>query len=138
MIMKNTESKEVRRLTNAELELMKIIWDKKEAFLGDIVDSYPEESRPAYPTISTVVRILEKKGFISHDSFGKINRYYPLVAKERYRKMVLKSTLSTFFDDSPREMISCFAEKGSLNQNQYDELMKCARELLSKDENSYK
>jgi BlaI family transcriptional regulator, penicillinase repressor len=131
MNMKNTDGNEVRKLTNAELELMRIIWDKKKAFLGDIVESYPEESRPAYPTISTVVRILEKKGFISHDSFGKVNRYFPMVTKERYRKMVLKRTLSTFFNDSPREMLSCFADKGSLSSRQYDELIECVKELLS-------
>ena len=121
-----------RVLTKAELELMRILWNKEQAFLGDIVDAYPAENRPAYPTISTVVRILEKKGFIGHETFGKINRYYPLVSKETYRSGVINNALNIFFDNSPKELFSYFAKEGSLNAKQYEELKEFAKTLLEK------
>lgn len=126
------QDKEIRELTKAELELMRILWDKKQAFLGDIVEAYPEVGRPAYPTISTVVRILEKKGFVGHESFSKVNRYYPLVSKEDYRGMIMKNALNVFFDSSPKELLSHFANEGSLSESQYEELKDFAREMLDK------
>lgn len=129
MVKKETELKE---LTKAELELMRILWDKKQAFLGEIVDAYPMENRPAYPTISTVVRILEKKGFVGHESFSKVNRYYPLISKEDYRSKIVKNTINIFFDESPKQLFSYFAEKGTLSASQYEDLKKFAKEILDK------
>lgn len=130
--MKRANNTDIKELTKAELELMRILWEKQQAFLGDIVDAYPLENRPAYPTISTVVRILEKKGFVGHESFSKVNRYYPLVAKEEYRRMVMRNTLNIFFDNSPRALFSYFAEEGSLSAGQYEELKDLARKILEK------
>lgn len=123
---------EVRELTKAELELMRVIWDKKQAFLGDIVDAYPIENRPAYPTISTVVRILEKKGFVGHESFSKVNRYYPLITKEEYRSRVINNAINVFFDNSPKELFSYFAQEGSLSESQYKDFKDFAKEILKK------
>ena len=108
-------NKEIKELTKAELEIMQIIWDRKEAFMGDIVDAFPNDDRPAYSTIQTVVKVLEKKNFVSHQTFGKVNRYYPLISKEEYRKNVLSSTLNKFFNNSPTEMISCLVDDKSLS-----------------------
>lgn len=130
--MKRANNMDMKELTKAELELMRILWNKQQAFLGDIVDAYPLENRPAYPTISTVVRILEKKGFVGHESFSKVNRYYPLVTKEEYRRMIMRNTLNIFFDNSPRALFSYFAEEGSLSAVQYEELKDLARKILEK------
>ncbi len=130
--MRFEKNNEVKELTKAELELMRILWVKKQAFLGDIVDAYPLENRPAYPTISTVVRILERKGFVGHESFSKVNRYYPLISKEKYRSMVIRNALNVFFDDSPKALFSYFTKEGSLSESQYEELKDCAREILEK------
>lgn len=130
--MKRADNMDIKELTKAELELMRILWNKQQAFLGDIVDAYPLENRPAYPTISTVVRILEKKGFVGHESFSKVNRYYPLVTKEAYRRMIMRNTLNIFFDNSPRALFSYFAEEGSLSAGQYEELKDLARKILEK------
>lgn len=130
--MKQANNMDMKELTKAELELMRILWNKQQAFLGDIVDAYPLENRPAYPTISTVVRILEKKGFVGHESFSKVNRYYPLVTKEEYRRMIMRNTLNIFFDNSPRALFSYFAEEGSLSAGQYEELKELARKILEK------
>lgn len=130
--MKQVNNMDIKELTKAELELMRILWEKQQAFLGEIVDAYPLENRPAYPTISTVVRILEKKGFVGHESFSKVNRYYPLVTKEEYRRMIMRNTLNIFFDNSPRALFSYFAEEGSLSAGQYEELKDLARKILAK------
>ncbi|MEF9931772.1 MAG: BlaI/MecI/CopY family transcriptional regulator [Bacteroidales bacterium] len=131
--MQSNKSENVtKELTKAELELMRILWNKKKAFLGDIVEAYPVEHRPAYPTISTVVRILEKKGFIGHESFSKVNRYYPLVAKEDYRSKIINNAINVFFDNSPRQLFTYFAQEGSLSVSQYEDLKDFAEKLLKK------
>ena len=117
-------SKVNKELTKAELEIMQIIWEQKESFMGDIVDAFPENDRPAYSTIQTVVKVLEKKNFVSHQTFGKVNRYYPLITKEEYRKSILSSTLNNFFNNSPKEMLSCLVENKSLSINEYEQLKK--------------
>jgi len=78
----------MKELTRAEEEVMQILWKEKKAFVKEILDRFPEP-RPAYNTVSTIVRILEKKGFVSHDEFGKSHRYFPLIMKEDYREMRL-------------------------------------------------
>lgn len=122
-----------RELTRAELEVMQIIWNRGRAFMGEIVDSFAEESRPAYTTISTVVRILEKKGFVGHDTFGKSHCYYPLLSKEEYRGGFIQSVVNNLFDNSPGQLLSFFAKDGSLTVEQYEELRKIAREIVAKD-----
>ncbi len=117
--MNNTETKE---LTKAELEVMKIVWEKNMIFLADIVEGYKSEDKPAYTTISTIVRILVKKGFLGYETFGKTNRYYSIITKEEYRKNIISNTLSNFFNNSPIELISYFAKEGSLSAKQYQEL----------------
>ena len=79
--MKRLKTEPEKELTKAELEVMQILWKLKKAFVGDILDRMVEP-KPAYNTVSTVVRLLEKKGVVGHESFGKSHRYYPLVDKE--------------------------------------------------------
>ena len=112
-------SKVNKELTKAELEIMQIIWEQKESFMGDIVDAFPENDRPAYSTIQTVVKVLEKKNFVSHQTFGKVNRYYPLITKEEYRKSILSSSLNNFFKNYPKKMLSYLIENKSLSINEY-------------------
>ena len=111
-----------KELTKAELELMQIVWSKGEVILSEIVDGYPVENRPAYPTISTIVRILVKKGFLKYKTYGKTNLYSAAVSKESYRKEIVKNTLSTFFNNSPLELVSCLSEQCTLSADQYQEL----------------
>ncbi|MEG1886224.1 MAG: BlaI/MecI/CopY family transcriptional regulator, partial [Alistipes sp.] len=74
-----------QELTRAELEIMQVFWVKGEVVIHDILDQMPEP-KPAYNTVSTIVRILEKKGFVSHKAYGKTYEYYPLLSKEEYAK----------------------------------------------------
>lgn len=74
---------EQKELTKAELQIMQVLWQKENAFVNEILQEL-EEPRPAYNTVSTVLRVLQNKGFVAYRSFGKNYQYYPLVSKESY------------------------------------------------------
>lgn len=103
-----------KELTRAELEIMQIIWKKEKVFLSDIINEIPEP-RPAYTTVSTVVRTLVRKNFVVYKQYGKIHRYYPVISKEEYTKGVMKVIKKNFFDGSFSNMISFFAKKEKIS-----------------------
>ena len=72
---------EIKELTKAEEQIMQVLWDLKKGFVKDVVDQLPEP-KPAYNTVSTIIRILETKGFIDHEAFGKSHRYFPIIGIE--------------------------------------------------------
>ena len=110
-------------LTRAELEIMNILWERKEAFVNDILADI-DEPKPAYNTVSTIVRILEKKGFVGHKAYGKTHQYYPLVAKNDYAKGFMDSVLNNFFGGSVSQMVSFFATNRSISLSETEEILK--------------
>lgn len=123
--------KEIRELTKAELEVMQILWDKGEAFVSELLEAMPEP-RPAYNTVSTIVRILEKKGVVGYTPVGKSHRYRPLVAKEAYTRSFMNSVMSNFFDNSFSQMVSFFCEKEDLSVRETERILAIAREAIEK------
>lgn len=117
-------------LTRAEEQVMRVIWQLEECFLGQIVEAYPEKA--AYTTIQTIVKILETKGFVAHTTSGKINCYRPAVSKVEYSTWLASSVAQRYFDGSPAMMLSAFASNGKLTAAQYDELQELAGKLLKK------
>lgn len=113
---------EIRELTKAEEEIMQQLWELKQAFVKEILERLPEP-KPAYNTVSTVIRILESKGFVGHESFGKSHRYYPLIAKEEYKKFAAGKLMSSYFDNSAKNMLSFFLEKEKLDLKEVDDIM---------------
>ena len=99
-----------KRLTKAEEQVMQILWKLDRAFVKEIRAEMPEP-QPAYSTISTVVRVLETKGFIAHEKFGNTYRYYPILKKEDYTSFWLNSFVSSYFGGSFSRLASFFAEK---------------------------
>ena len=85
-----------QELTRAELEIMQILWSLGKGFVNDVLAVMPEP-KPAYNTVSTIIRILEKKGFVAHNSYGKSHEYYPLVDKDSYTGCFMNSGLNNFF-----------------------------------------
>ncbi len=85
-------------LTKAEEQVMQYLWNIKKGFLKDIVVQYPEP-KPAYTTVSTVVRVLVKKGAIAFNTYGKVNEYYSLIKKEDYSKRYLSTIVKNFFNN---------------------------------------
>jgi BlaI family transcriptional regulator, penicillinase repressor len=97
-----------KELTRAEEQVMQILWKLGNGFLKDIVEGFPKP-KPAYTTVSTVIRVLVKKKFIGFKTYGKINEYYPLVSKGDHFKSKLKPIISNYFDGSKRDLASFFA-----------------------------
>ncbi len=83
-------AKQTKELTKAEEQIMHVIWDMKNAFIRDIIKKLPEP-KPAYTTVATMVKILEEKGFVEHEAFGKSYRFFPTVKKSDYRVMLFKN-----------------------------------------------
>lgn len=119
---------ENKELTKAEEQVMQYLWVIRKGFLKDIVDQFPDPS-PAYTTVSTVIRVLVKKGFIGYTSYGKIHEYYPLVSKSDYFQNHVKSIINTFFNGSAPEFASFFANE-QLNLSELEEIQKLIEEKI--------
>ena len=118
-------------LTKAEEQVMQILWDEKEGFVKDLLQKFPEP-RPAYNTVSTIIRILEKKGFVGHRSFGKSHQYYPLVSREEYRNERFSGLMKDYFNNSMKQVLSHFGSSGSLSMKEADEIIQIMEELKQK------
>jgi len=120
------------QLTKAEEQIMQILWDLDEGLVKDIRDRFPEP-RPSRITVSTVVRILEKKNFVSHKAYGNVFVYFPLVTKEEYSKNQLFGLMENYFGNSFPVMASFFAREKDLSIRELDSLLADARNELIKD-----
>ena len=119
----------MKALTKAEEQVMRIIWKLEKAFLKDVVDSFPEP-KPAYTTISTVMRVLVKKKFIAYKTFGKVNEYYPLLSKENYFKAHIGGVIKNFFDGSAQKFASFFTENQNLDLSELEEIKDLLEEKI--------
>ncbi|MDX5436174.1 MAG: BlaI/MecI/CopY family transcriptional regulator [Pontibacter sp.] len=124
----------MKELTRAEEEIMQVLWKLERAFVRDILEELPEP-KPAYNTVSTIVRILESKGFVGHEAFGKSHQYYPLVAQDKYKSFFLKNFMSGYFGGSFERLVSFFAKDNNLDVQELDELMRHVKQDLDQNEN---
>ena len=121
----------MKELTRAEEQIMHVLWFLRKAYVKDIIERLPDP-KPAYNTVSTIVRILEKKGFVGHEALGKTHLYHPLVAKEDYTQAFLKSFVRNYFDDSYQELVSFFARDRDLSVSELEEILAALREEIRK------
>ena len=121
----------MKDLTKAESQLMKYLWKLGKAYLKDIVELYPDP-KPAYTTISTVVNVLVKKGWIGFETHGRARQYFPVVARQSYLNNSFKGLLSTFFDGSPRKFASYFAESDDLTTEELEDIRSLIDEQIKK------
>ena len=101
---------------------MQILWNLGKGFVRDIREQMTDP-RPAYNTVSTIVRILEKKGFVSHQAYGNAHQYFPLVTKTEYSKNRIKSLLKNYFKNSYSELVSFFAREQNMSVREMEEIM---------------
>jgi len=113
---------EIRELTKAELQIMQLLWKKEKAFVNDLVGELPEP-KPAYNTVSTIIRILERKGFVSHNSFGKTHEYYPLINRDIYLNSYMGNVLQSFFSNSVPNLVSFLSKKEGISLDEANEIM---------------
>jgi predicted transcriptional regulator len=113
----------MKELTRAEEQVMQILWKLGKGVVNDIL-SQMDEPRPAYNTVSTIVRILEKKGFVGYRAYGKTHEYYPLIEKKIYTSFFFKNFLSNYFGGSFTSLVSFFAKENDMDVKELEELLK--------------
>lgn len=116
-------------LTRAEEQVMQVLWRRGPSFVKDVLTELPAP-QPAYTTVSTIIRILEQKGFAGHEAFGRTHRYFALVAQDDYRRFSLRKLLGGHFGNSFSRLLSFFAQEENLDAAQLDELLHHAKQDL--------
>jgi BlaI family penicillinase repressor len=119
-----------KELTKAEEQVMHYLWGLEKAFLKDIIEQFPEP-KPAYTTVSTVIRVLVKKEFIGFNTYGKVNEYYPLISKTKYFQSRLNPILSNYMSGSPETFVSFFTNS-KLSLTELEEIKKMVDERIKK------
>ena len=112
----------MQKLTNKEEEIMKILWRLEKAVVKEIRAELKGD-KPHYNTLSTIVRNLEEKKYVSHEAFGNTHRYYPLVTKEDYRKRFISNTIADYYDNSYKSMVSFFAKEQKISIEELREII---------------
>lgn len=111
----------MKGLTKAEEQIMQYLWSLEKGFVKDIVELFPDP-KPAYTTVTTIIRILVKKGFIGFNSYGKVHEYYPLVSKSAYTRQQLRGLVKNYFNGSARKLVSFFTNETDLSLTELEEL----------------
>ncbi len=122
----------MKELTKAEEQLMQILWKIKKGFIKDLIDKIPEP-KPAYNTVSTFIRIMEKKGFVGHAAYGKTHEYFPLISKKDYTRLHMKGLIKNYFSNSFQEMVSFFARENKMSISELDKLIQEVKQDLEKE-----
>jgi len=127
--------KTINELTKAEDQVMQILWKLEKAFVKDIVEQF-EDPKPAYNTVSTIIRILEKKGFVSYRSYGNTYEYFPLVSKKEYSSIYLGNFVNRYFGNSYKSLVSFFASDNEISIKEMEEIKQLfENEILKKKNN---
>jgi BlaI family penicillinase repressor len=113
----------MRELTRAEEEVMLVLWKIEKGFVKEILEHF-DEPKPAYNTISTIVRILQGKGFVSHKAYGRTHEYYPVISRDDYSKMHLKTFVKNYFSDSFRKLVSFYVKEKGISVREMGEIIK--------------
>ena len=114
----------MEELTKTEERIMQVFWKLKKAFVKEVIANLPDDPKPPYNTISSVVRLLEQKGYLSHKAYGKSYQYFPLVTKSAYRKQYLQKILSGYFENSPASLLSFLVREEGLSEEECEALKK--------------
>lgn len=125
----------MKEITKAQQEILQILWEIGEGVVNDIIDRLPNP-KPAYNTVSTVVRVLEKKGYVGHKAIGKTHIYYPLVKEGEFAKHQLKGFLKNHFGNSIKKMVTFFANEEKISLNELEDLRKLVEQEIKKQKNA--
>ncbi len=121
----------IKELTKAEEQVMQLLWQLEEAIVKDIIALMPDP-KPAYNTVSTVVRVLEGKGFIDHKAYGNSHVYYPLISEAQYKKFTFDKMMSNYFSNSYESLVSFIADEKKLGVKELDDLTLLINKLKNK------
>ena len=121
--MSYTITKTMKRLTRKEEELMQALWKLERAFVKDLIELLPEP-KPHYNTVSTVIRKLEREGWVIHEDFGGTHRYIPKISKEAYHRQFLGDSMAAYFDNSYKNMVAFFAREKKITPEELKDILK--------------
>ncbi|WP_019037371.1 BlaI/MecI/CopY family transcriptional regulator [Psychroflexus tropicus] len=109
------------KLTAKEEEVMAVLWKLKKAFVKEIISEL--EGKQHYNTVSTMVRLLEDKGYVAHQAFGKSHQYFPVIDRKTYSEKIMEHTSSRFFDGSYKNMVSFFAQQDKISEKDLEDIL---------------
>ncbi|WP_370391509.1 BlaI/MecI/CopY family transcriptional regulator [uncultured Winogradskyella sp.] len=112
----------MQKLTNKEEEVMHILWHLEKGFVKDVLAEIKQD-KPHYNTLSTIIRNLEDKGYVSHIAYGKTHQYYPIVSKEDYKKRFMNSAIENYFNNSYKNVVSFFAKEEKISVDELKEII---------------
>ncbi len=124
-------NKTLPTLTKAEEEVMHIIWQLNRCLVRDVIDKLGDPDMP-HSTVSSVVRILEKKGFVDHKAYGKTHEYFPIITKEDYAQHGVKSLVEKYFSGSPKKLVSFLVQSEDMDLKELNDLMKALDDTKKK------
>ena len=119
----------MKRLTKAEEQVMQILWDLDRGLVRDVIEKLPAP-KPAYNTVSTVIRVLERKGFVDHKAYGTTYEYFPLIKKEEYTRVHFSDLMENYFNNSFPEMAAFFARENNLSLDELQDMIKMTENEL--------
>lgn len=125
-----TERKDLQ-LTRAEEQVMHILWDLGEGLVKDVREKFPDP-KPARNTVSTVIRVLERKGFVKHKAYGNVHLYIPVITKQSYSRSQLFGLMENYFNNSFPAMASFFVKEKDLSISELDDLLEDTRNELKR------
>lgn len=125
---------QTKELTRGEEQIMQILWKLEKAFVKEIIDEM-DEPKPAYNTVSTIIRILVKKNFVTHKAYGKSHRYYPVISREEYRNQFFSGFLGRFFSGSFKQLVSAFSDEENMSVAEMESLKKLIEEKIKDKSN---
>ncbi|HVW15586.1 MAG TPA: BlaI/MecI/CopY family transcriptional regulator [Mucilaginibacter sp.] len=112
----------MQKLAKREEQIMQAFWTLENAFIKEIIPELPDP-KPHYNSVATMVKILEEKGFLAHESVGNIFRYYPVISKEDYQKHAMKDIVSQYFNNSYPSMLAFFAKEQKISEAELNEIL---------------
>lgn len=121
----------MKELTKAEEQVMQVMWQIEKGFVNDVLDRF-QDPKPAYNTVSTIIRILERKGFIGHKAFGKTHEYFPLITKKEYTKGFFSGMMKNYFSNSYQSLVSFIARDKNLSIQDMEDIKKLMEDEIEK------
>jgi predicted transcriptional regulator len=125
----------MKTLTKAEEQIMQILWELEEAVIKQVVDGF-KEPKPAYTTVATVLKVLDKKGFVEHRKIGNTYLFSPMVSKTDYTKVQFSTLLKNYFNGSFPKMATFFAKENNLSISELEEMLKIVEDGIENKENN--
>ena len=111
------------KLAKREEQIMQVFWKMKKAYIKEVIPELPDP-KPHYNTVATIVKILEEKGFLAHESVGNIYCYFPVVSRETYQSQAIKNIVKDYFNNSYPSMLAYFAKEQKISETELKEIIK--------------